>query len=326
MWYAGIVRAKSVLWLRGCGSAVLAFDVWRWSMHILDQISRLQTFVSLQKYLHFTDNLIFVPLSIITGLALIAYAAVRENKPIAHEPLIRSVGWTKSKRRTHVQKITSALAVPLAFIVGAVIVALIGYAVSLWNFQPPAITLAYPSMAPPDIKFIMPIAAHKTLASHIARPYKVGAGPNLSKSGRTSAPNGQGGTWHGFGGCLENVGGGGTAGLGGHLDVSPLSLYFDDRTLGTISAAKSITVRNPNAIALPFVYVSLMPSYGNSQEMMLQGNHDLSFQISLGSCLHGIAANGECEVEVSFLPRHSGPQIYTAGICGQYVDLQGNGK
>ena len=164
------------------------------------------------------------------------------------------------------------------------------------------------------------------------------AGGGGGGGGSIGGNAGNGGSGGAFGGCMGGGGGGGgagggvAAGSGGNggapmrLDVTPDKLDFGDQEVGTNSERKGITVHNPYTVALPNVPFKLL-GMRDDREVMIKGKlyTTRSFGISAGTCGVALGPNGSCELDVSFSPKLSGPQVVTAIICNTFVDLYGTG-
>jgi Carbohydrate binding module (family 6)/Pectate lyase superfamily protein/F5/8 type C domain/Abnormal spindle-like microcephaly-assoc'd, ASPM-SPD-2-Hydin len=84
-------------------------------------------------------------------------------------------------------------------------------------------------------------------------------------------------------------GGGGGGGPTSALTASPSSLSFGSQTVGSTSAAQTVTVSNPNAVAVSVSSVSASGPFSQTN-----------------TCGTSIAANGSCTVSVKFAPTATG--------------------
>jgi hypothetical protein len=111
----------------------------------------------------------------------------------------------------------------------------------------------------------------------------------------------------------------GTGTGGPQLVLSPASLSFGSTTVGTSTAAQTVTVSNPGTAAL--TALSLFVEGGNSRD----------FSVADG-CGFSLAAGGTCSIQVTFTPRAAGTRSATlsvaAGLSGLSgsVALSGTGK
>jgi hypothetical protein len=107
----------------------------------------------------------------------------------------------------------------------------------------------------------------------------------------------------------------------GNLPVSfsPISLNFGTQTVGTTSAAKTITVTNHQKVALSIS--SIAPG----------GNHPGDYNISGNTCGSSLAAGAQCVVSITFTPTAKGTRnanlvlTDSAATSPQTANLTGTG-
>ena len=108
-------------------------------------------------------------------------------------------------------------------------------------------------------------------------------------------------------------------GTGTIVSVSPSSLSFGTVTVGTISAARSVTVANQGTVSVSFTGFSIL------------GTGAGDFLIASNSCATTLAAGASCVVKIEFKPSATGAHSATLNISDngggspQKVPLAGNG-
>jgi hypothetical protein len=99
--------------------------------------------------------------------------------------------------------------------------------------------------------------------------------------------------------------------------LSPASLAFGNQSVGTTSAAQTLTLSNTGNAALAITGVAASPNFSQAND-----------------CGSSIAASGNCTINVTFLPAAIGPLTGTLtmtdnsnGVAGstQTVSLSGTG-
>jgi hypothetical protein len=92
-------------------------------------------------------------------------------------------------------------------------------------------------------------------------------------------------------------GGGGTS-PGSALTASPSTLSFASTTVGSASAAQTVTVSNPNSSAVPVSSVTASAPFSETN-----------------TCGSSISAGGSCTVSVTFTPTTTGPATGTLSVA-----------
>ena len=120
------------------------------------------------------------------------------------------------------------------------------------------------------------------------------------------------------------------------LEVAPKTLDFGEQSVGTAGDAKKIVIRNPYPVPVyvPFRVMTLRgsvtegPPPENDDEAVIQGRlySARSFVVSAGTCGSGLAANGFCELNAQFAPKHAGLLVVSVLVCNTFIDLTGIGN
>jgi hypothetical protein len=109
------------------------------------------------------------------------------------------------------------------------------------------------------------------------------------------------------------------AGTGTAVSLTPISLTFPAQTVGTTSAAKTVTMKNAGSTALSVTSITLA---GTDPRDFAQTN----------TCMPSIPANGSCTISVTFTPAATGSRTATLNVGDpdptgpQVINLGGTGQ
>jgi two-component sensor histidine kinase len=109
------------------------------------------------------------------------------------------------------------------------------------------------------------------------------------------------------------------SGIGTIISLTPTKLSFGTVTVGTTSAAQSVTVANKGTVGVSFTGFAIL------------GTNAADFLISSNSCGSSLAAGANCVVQIEFKPTATGARSATLNISDngggspQKVPLTGSG-